>query len=63
MLMEYSKMVCHVCDNDPIVLFIMSMVGIQMVYKSCCCRSYSCWLCSCYYTLYNINSFLMGCKI
>ena len=35
----------NVSDNDPRVIVSMSMVGIQMVYKSSCCRRYSCWLC------------------
>ena len=28
-------MVRHVCDKDPIVLVSLSIVEIQMVYKSC----------------------------
>ena len=38
-------MVRHTCNNNPGVILCVSMIGIQMVYKSCCCRSYSCWLC------------------
>ena len=37
-------MVRHIGDNDPRVTGSMNMFGIQMVYKSCSCRSYSCWL-------------------
>ena len=33
-------MVRHVCDNDPRVIVSISMVGIKMVYKSYCCKTY-----------------------
>ena len=67
--MEYSKVVRHICNNNPGVILCVSMIGIQMVYKSCCCRSYSCWLCYvrnkslCYYIFYKIISVLVGCNI
>ena len=66
--MEYSKVVRHI-DNNPTVIICVSMIGIQMAYKNCCCRSYSCWLCCvrnkslCYYIVYKIISFWWVAKI